>query len=42
MEKRKPYRLAEAEQTHFHSAKAILNIKEEMEREGYIFTEATK
>lgn len=42
MEKRKPCRLAEAEQTHFHSAKAILNIKEEMEMEGYIFTDATK
>lgn len=42
MEKRNPYRLAEAEPTHFHSAKAILNIKEEMEMEGYIFTDVTK
>lgn len=42
MEKRKPYRLAEAEQTHFHSTKAILSFKEEMEMEGYTFTDATK
>lgn len=42
MEKRKPYRLAEAEETHFHSTKAILSIKEKMGMEGYIFTDATK
>lgn len=42
MEKRKHYRLAEAEETHFHSAKAIVSIKEKMELEGYIFTDATK
>lgn len=41
MEKRKSYRLAEAE-IHFHSAKAILSVKEKMEMEAYIFTDATK
>lgn len=42
MEKRKPHRLAEAEETHFHSTKAILSNKEKMKMEDYIFTDATK
>lgn len=42
MEKRKPYRLAEAEETHYHSAKAIPSVKEKMEMVGYFFIDATK